>query len=752
MALNNETFTVSTNTGNVAVPIETLVPYSNIELIGYQYYGYHKVMAQNLVTITDEIKALQDGGAAAATFDAAALVNDTKAQIATEVLSLETGINTKIKNLTDEAVETTISKLNNFDTILNGDGGVSNIGVVGQVTALSEEIGNNDSGIIKKLNTLVTTIGGTDSGLVQQANAISSAATTTSGVIASQDDRLNALENSLTDSTNGVLSKLNALVTIVGDADSGLVKSVQTYNGLETIIGNTTSGLIYQVNSLETKVNDNITSDNNRLTTLESSMGLLGDSGVTHSISDLSTQTSTMSALIGSDETLGLRGRVSTIENYDIPSIADSITNSETGILKTINDNSEALSLITGTATSNISDLISKVATNTSDISTVQEAAAANTTAINNISTTFFTYDTTTVTPAMLISTYNIAHDVASNNIISKFNAYFKTTLADGTVSYVADNEVGKGYLDSWIADTTTSGYESKTKEIIGAYINADATISSFTEISTAISTLTGEETEAGSVKYIAAAAVTTKFNDYTALTTSTLETLNGEATTIGSIKYSINDAVSPLETNISNNATNIDILKNDLKQSIDETQIEMVRYDTILPFLQKMFKYVNVGNKISDTQIDDVFNLIQSNIDTLSNSYNTSQYKIKFIPSTDSTIPSTFGITIVLDKDLKFTHIAEDIAYIKIVDTSNPTLSTDLLSDDNATIVDSAGNLILNSGIYVQIVDAVLYNDSGDVDHNILDITTAPDNALELQFATIDSFGFTKLIKIAIT
>ncbi len=773
MALNNETYITHTATaGDVIVPIDTIVPYLNISLIGYQYYSYHSVMSQNIANLADDIKTLQDGGAAAATFDLAALVASTQTQIDTQITSLESSLQSKIVYLTDQAVSETKTRLDNFNLVLNGDGGAVK-GVVQNIDTVTQTVGSATSGLVKKVDTVVQTVGDTTSGLVQQVNGYSAIVSQ----IQTDSTDISNIQLTLNSTTSGVLKRLTDNETKIGDATSGLIKDSLQYKGLLPIVGDINSGLVYQVNTIESNLSAYITNTDNRLSYVETIVST-GANSLTTNVATLLTDVNVLQNDLGTTSTTGLRGRVAILETTDIAALNDTITNSTTGLVTAVNTNTTNIATNTtniATNTSNITTMLPKVAniatnttniaTNTTNIATIDtdlNAVGGIKEKINSITANYFTYNVNgtavVVTPSKLISTYSIANELSTKNIISQFETYFGTS----TTGYLPKSNLGLDGVNTWIADTTSAGYTTKTNTIVSNYLSSNYTMSDIALNKADLTLLKGSVSTTGSINYTIDSYVTAAFTSYDSTlngTTGSITIINGADTVVGSTDYKIKNTVTPINNTITTIQTDVVKTNDFIKNQVDEIQVEMARYDTILPFLQKMFKHVNDGTKITDTEIDTIFNTVQTNIDTLSNTINSSGYTVKFVNNGGGGL-NNFSITIILDKDLKFAELNQaaptgDMALI--VDPDDPSIVcyAGLSADVNGayTQTDSAGNLVLDSGILVTTAQATFHNLSDDtVNHEVTDITIAPDNNLEFHFGTIDIFGQFKLNKVLIT
>lgn len=798
MALTNDSYIVSTATaGDIIVPIKEAVPYLNVQLIGYQHYSYHSLMSQNLANIVDDIKALQDGGLAQVTFDLDALVAQAQADIDAQILGLESGINDKIIFQTDEAVSNTNTQLAAFNDTLNGDG-VTTFGIVGDVNDVVALVGDANSGLTKRVDTIETAVGDeTSGGLVQQFNGISSIVTDLGIVVGSETSGLVEdvliIQDQLGNISTGLIPRMTSLEVTIGDSGSGLFQQVQThddviygdgtYAGLYNIVGNNTAGAIKDIEDNRLAI---VALDGNltpRTTSIENALGHLTNTGITADVAELQTQQATIRTNLGDTDASGLRLRVSNIEALNVQGIRDQIygdgllipglVSDTTGLRADVDailtytssgDNEAAIAAVDAKADANAANIVTintDLATKTTQISTINDNLNNVTTGINtqlaNIGTTIqntvLTYDdglgtVVTFTPNVLYAIKTNSDNLTTSDIINQFQTYFGTPG-----SYILPSEVGKAALDTWIADVANpTGYKLSTEVIIANYLTANYTMSNIAANTAAIATLNGLVGTPGSVLH----SIDTELTAYDETLngpTGSITILNSDIATPGSVAYTTNAAITAYDTQlqastiadlqgqINTLSTTDDTIRTEIKNTTSELQVEMVRYDTILPFLQQMFKYVNQTGAITDSEIDTLFTTALGKVEAMSATIINQDYVIYFTDNGGGGL-NTFDMSIILDRDLKFTPLADEqtTLYIRLRRISDGYINFGNL---DGTTLDAANNLVVDSGIYLESTEARLYADGADVTG--VEILSLAD-PIVCEFATLDIFGQYKL------
>jgi len=785
LALNNEAYIVQTTTaGEIIVPLKEAVPYINITLIGYQHYSYHSLMSQNMANIADDIKALQDGGQSQAIFDLDQLLADTNANIDSQILNIESGINDKIIFLTDQAVAATNTQLSNFNIILNGDDETIT-GVVGEMTELKAALGDDNSGMIKQIKTLEDAVGDTESGLVQQVNAYSDIVTSVQLTSIDLDTRITDNEFLLT-SANGLVPKVTTLETVVGTTGSGLVGQSQlnndmifgdgNYRGLINIVGTTTEGLIYQVNTIGTALSTQTDSVNIKVNELELAVGHLDTSGLTLKTDNLKNDQD----LIEIDVT-DISSRLLLVENMNIQEVRDTIYEATTGLVQKVQDNYDDIILLstsTGDNSTITNDSIiavdAKVDNNISNISTNATNITTNATNIDNIElelyavdigikprvdnmkqyiiNELFTYDNGSgdeiITSLIFNTMMSRSNEIHASNVLTQFETYFGVTG-----SFLVKDEIGLERLNIWITDATAEGFEQKSKTYAQQYIDANYNL---TDLTNDLELLNESESVPGSIDYRIRTEVDI-LDDQLNGVDGLITIINSDDTIPGSVDYKIAEqnttTIEPLEIEVSNIQTTIVENQTNFKNQTEELQVEMARYDTILPFLQTMFKYVNNGDNITNDEIDTVFATVLDKVTTLASTISNIDYKFEFnqVSDTDASL-NNLEITVILDKSLSFASInpvAGDTAWCEIIrldDNAWAYGGLEVETGDTPIETDSAGNLVVDSGILVLSVESYIYDELDEEQATPIDVLTldAPNDTLVLRFGTLDIFGQT--------
>ena len=791
MALSNNSYIVYTATGEVIVLVNESVSYLNVSLVGYDNINYHSLISQSLANLADDIKALQDGGLAQATYDLDQLIADAKAEIDAQIAGIESGINDKIIRETSEAVESTIAALAAFELTLNGAGGV-----VESTTANTIAIGDAASGLTKRVDTIDTTLYDPVTGLEIKFGALTDS--TTQLLIQLEGDpndvddigvfgNVDLLKAQMTDPVLGMIPRVTTLEAILGDSASGLTQEINlindkifgdgSYDGLLSLVGTSTTGLVEQANTLRTDLDAEILLSGDRTTLIENILGHTDEptTGAVRDIINLQIGQASLLASLGPDDASGLRLRVKTIEDYDIPTIKNFLFAAGTGASTRLDTNEADIIVLQNNATSNESatdaaflELTNRVVVNEDAIelstnTTVPEIDARVETLETTVGNSgsglvqsiddlpqkvvddYFTHDLDGVNELVytlntLSGMKNITDANDADDINSRFVAYFGAD--DG--NQVLVGKIGKTYLNTWLASNSTTGSGSDIGFASTANTQSDAWwasnySSTFTAHGTAITRMDNGVGTTDSIRYLA--------NERVEVLTDTLYGNGIEATELLSTSidnkiatYNTN-IVTPIDTRVTDNADDIaDIntetnsIRLDMKDQADETQVEMVRYDTILPFLHKMFKYVNNPGSLTDDQIDDIFDVLTSSVETVALSVLTTQVYLKLDVSS-----SQFLIHVEIDRDQKFVEIDPINAagvYMNIVRPSDSfSSSAEIMSAAQSTTREHS----------FAIIDR-LYDGIGDtIGVEIADITGV-NEFIVLQYATEDMFGQFKL------
>ncbi len=793
MALSNESYIVYTATsGEVIVPIREAVPYLNVTFIGYQYYSYHTLMSQNMANLADDIKALQDGGLAQATFDLEALIQEAKDEIDLQILGIESGLNDKIIFLTDQAVSNTNTQLGNFNTELYGDG-VTTFGLVGIIDTLT----NETDGLVNRVDIIETAVGDENSGgLVQQFNGITGIVTDLAIVVGSETSGLVEdvliLENKMDNVSTGVLPRLIGLESILGDINVGLIHQINlnkdilfgdgSYEGLFNIIGDNTAGLVKYAQDTRLDLN-NLTSDSGiRLTSIEIALGHLSNTGITSDVDDLQTQQQIIRDSLGDTDASGLRLRVADIEGLNVQVIRDTVYGDGDSIPGLVSDSADlrtdvdalaaASSGFNGSVTDELAVINTKIDTNIDDIDNIEITMASKiseldvvkdnlnnaTTGVNyqlaNMNTTIeeslLTHNTLLFTPSILNDMKIVTDSVSTNDIVAQFQTYF------GTVgNYLAASELGLAPLTDWIDDTLNAdGYKLSTETIIDNHLGTGSGISQVTANQDAITLLNSSDATVGSVDNSILQAKD-EINDNLYGVSGSITILNSNNNVSGSVSKTVEDIIGSYDsvlqsTTILDLQNQIDQLESEngdlqleIKESTSEIQVEMVRYDTILPFLQSMFKRVNSDGEILDSEIDTIFDTVGTKVAALSATLSPKD-AIAYFTDNGGAGLNTFDLSIILDRDLHFVDLSsaggssDDFIIIERVSDSYRTFGTLGLAT-----LEAGNNLVVESGIYLEILEARVYENENDATGvEVLDLT----ETYNVTYATSDIFGQIKI------
>jgi len=787
MALTNESYIVNTTTtGELIIPVKEQVSYLNIQLLGYQYYKYHEVMSQNLVHMVDDIKALKDGGLAQATFDLDALVAQSMKLIADEVKDLESGIAEKIRLQTDAAVTETKVSIAAFKLLIEGGLDANSqtvIGIVPEIQGLRAIIGDTGAtfGLTKKIQTIYNTVGDSSSGLVQKVNSYEGFISTLNARSTADHSAITTLQGDVL----GITPRLNSVEVAIGDTNTGILFDIQLnkdrifggggYDGILATIGNVAdTGMLHDIEILKTDLASEIISTDDRLDLIEPRLPALESS-----VSAFDNRLNTVSDNIGIDDNHGARSRIFVLEQYDIPAIKTLISENDTGHTDLIaairlelnqskidittleqsgQTNNEVLvssletantTIATNTANittnrNNLATLTSgQVATNTSDISSLNTKTDATNTNVSNMPSTIQNgilkdSDNIVYTSTLLKTIREVTETLTTANTIQQFETYFKKS---GT--YISESAIGQPAILAFINNSTTDGMQTKTNSFVTSYLNSHSyVLSDIATNKSSIINLNADVNTSGSVDYKINAAVNN--------IDSRIDILEGDANTVGSIQKTSKDGIDNLHSSltsnefatmnnkISANSTETALLKSKTKSEISEIQVEHARYDTILPFLNKMFKYVNSPGTLTDAQIDAVFNDIIGKVTTLSASIDI-DHVVTLLPSNE------FKIHIKLDRDIRFTRStdANDIRKFAIIRRTSDGYRTSELFDETTT--DSDGALSYLSGKFDGTIPSNIYDENGTA------IQITDPAGLELVIGTIDIFGTYKEISTPI-
>ena len=784
MALTNESYIVNTQTtGDIIVPVKEQVQYLNINLLGYQYYKYHEVMSQNLANIVDDIKSLQDGGLAQATFDLDALVAQSQQLISDEVRDLENGMLDRIVSLTDEAVTTSKDAIAAFNIEIHGGINANNntvVGVVPEVENLRATVGDDDAtyGLTKKVQTLYTTIGDENSptGLVSKVNSYISL---------------------ITDLT----ADMSPIITLIGNESSGLIQEVTLntnrifggggFDGILSIIGTVdSSGILYDISNLRQDIDVEIALSGNRLDIIEPKILTFESAiqGFTADIDNISNE-------LGTNDNPGIKQRVYILEQQDVPNLKQIVSGAITGHTDLISGLRSELNL----AKSHIETLESATTTSSStledNINSSTALIAANTTAINTIETNLNNLENgkvqdnidniialssgqvltnkndiatmpDTIQNGILKYSNSLIFDknvlklmndttqaIETSNIITQFKTYFEVGDA-----YIDINQIGKDHLLLFINDNSATGFREQSYGFINDYLSANVyDLAQIERNKQSLITLNATDTVIGSVSkdiLDATDPLVQKLNYLESIDpteTRSIEYIAKNHTDTLAASLATNEFAT-IDEKIAANITSISTLKSNTDIQLDEVKVEHARYDTLLPFMQTMFKYLNSPGTITDAEIDVIFTDITAKIEQVSIDSGAKQldYDLLLLPGV-----SKFKVHVVLDKDLKFDNIVGTIAdtYVQIYRRAPGDATKEAYSDPvfEPTATDALGRLIIHSGVLEVEISSNMFLSSDDSDDGAVVDLTGENASIELQIGTIDIFGQHKEIIIPI-
>lgn len=803
MALTNESYIVNTQTaGDIIVPVKEQVQYLNVQLLGYQYYKYHEVMSQNLANIVDDIKSLQDGGLAQATFDLDALVAQSQQLISDEVTGLESGILAKIVALTDEAVTETKVSIADFTIKLDGGVDVNNntvVGVVPEIVSLRSTVGDDAAtyGLTKKVQTLYTTVGDASAGLVKRVDdyiALISDVTTASNV---QKQDIIEIQGKIEHLPDRILVN----ETAIGDESYGLIQEVTLntnrlfggggFDGIIPIIGTVSgTGILHDIAVLREDLDAEVILSDNRLDILEPKLPIIEGK-----IQNFDTEINRISTDLGTDDNSGVRQRVYVLEQQDVPTLKNIVSGATTGHtdliaalrseldaakgdITTLDD---AASSSTTTLENRIGDNETSIAGNVTSIGVVATdlsnlesgAVATNTASITALSdgqvltnkndiaampttiqegilkySTYLTFDKNT-----LKAMHDTTTAVDTSDLIAQFKTYFERGGA-----YITVDQIGKEHLLAFINDTGVDGLSQKTNSIINTFLTDNSYDLPQIELNKqSIATLNAGSTVTGSVAkdVFDATDPLQQRLDYIESTdpTESRSIVAISKSNVDDLKASlvVNEFVA-IDTKINANTNLISDLKTNTDTQLDEVKVEHARYDTLLPFMQKMFKYLNSPGSITDADIDTIFTEITSKVEQISIDSGAKQldYDLLLLPGI-----SQFKVHVVLDKDLKFDNIvgAPADTYVLIYRRAPGDATKEAYSGAvfGPTDTDALGRLIIHSGVLEVELSSNMFLTSDQSDDGAVVDLNGENASIELQVGTIDIFGQHKEIIVPI-
>lgn len=793
MALNNEAYIVQTATaGDIIVPVKESVPYLNVTFLGWKHYNYHEVMSQNIANLADDIATIKDGGAAEATFNLNELLAQTQTEIDNKISLISDTTTVLVETLTEEALYNLDNRVVLLETTVNGTTLLP--GLLSQIQSIVSTIGNDSTGIIHDINSLEIAIGNVSSGLIKKVNQnesdIISLSLSLGDTSSGLTKKVNDLSSTVGSSTAGIIKDLNNVKNVVGDINSGLVKEIDNINstlytdvsGLVDIIGDANSGHVKAIADIQTALST-MSSDIN----LEKLQTVVGDenSGLVYSNALLTEELSSLQTTIGNSSS-GIIHDVETLKLLDLTSLTQTVfgTDSSTGLVNIVGSSTKGLVKQVNDLTTNTNSQFTAFSThlsqndlditsNTNSITTINAQLPTLSTSLTNLNSTVVNIQSlintpvtgiiprldnmpTTIrdslltytsggtskvfTPTELYNIFTTTKAIEDNNIVNQFKTYFYDTV---TSSYITTNKIGKSAVLEWVNDLTASGYTTLTNNLINTLLNSYPKLNQIDTNKNNISILNGGVAVLGSVDNKINSLYTELYNT-TPGSLGSITTIEGNLNTPGSIDYKIkvnNDTLLSSTGQVGINTNDIAALKtknndNDIivNNLVEEIQVEMVRYSTILPFLQQMFKLVNKLDNVTDSEIDTIFDSLQNKIAQISGTIQNIDYIIKW-----NSINKTFNITITLDKDFKFIPYdpLDNIVYLIINDKLGNQEWLTLTIDQ------------LASG---QVINLQVPNILYDTNNTPITITDPFVSAIQLKFKIANSFGVEQLMTINVT
>ena len=155
MSLKNETYVVSTKSGDITVPVAEIVPYLNVNLIGYGALYYNKNISMSLAALADDIKDLKDNGASTAQFD----FDQAKEDAIHDVRVSADEIIAELEQLAVDKVNHEMDLINEKITKNIEDISVNK----NNITALDDTINNEETGLVRDITLIKSQLGTDDS-------------------------------------------------------------------------------------------------------------------------------------------------------------------------------------------------------------------------------------------------------------------------------------------------------------------------------------------------------------------------------------------------------------------------------------------------------------------------------------------------------------------------------------------------------------------------------------------------------------
>jgi len=665
MGLSNETYIVHTKySGDIVVPVENVVTYKNIQLVGYNAYQYHENISQSLVNLNDEIILLKNGPAGQAQLDLEEVIAQAKLDITTQKDELEAALNSALTTSLDKIIkDTTVNNTAMSESIVTIEGNITSLDVS------KTEHGNRLETIETQINGKVTSTE-TTIGIIDKIKTHASEITNIQNSIG----KIESINGSTVIAGTGVLGNIELLTRVIGDNNSGILKDnidmnanivniskivgtsyESTYNlssdvkDIKTFLFNTpqipilentnlmndvyndSTGLITKITNIESKINvldglsSNSVAQSQSLYTLSNTVDVI-ESDVTL----LKTNSNSNTNRIISIENLGLNALKETVVGTN--GLTTIIGSATSGLIKKVNDNVLAINSNNTTLTTSLTTLGNRVTKTEediviikSDISTINndinivegdisdivENISDIETNISNMMTTVDTHMTynSVLYNAQKLSTMDTTLTSYINaDILAQFQSYFYNTT---TSTYIAKDAIGIETIAKWSDDTTATGMKLKTNNFINTYLSTDPQYGKINTLELSMNTLRGSANTAGSI-----------LKGLTDLETD----LNLKIETdVNTLSANLSPRVTSLENDNTLNKNKIAALESKdsiMNKAYDEIVNESVKYSTLLPFLKKIFIMINPNTNVSNDNLSLMFDTLINNVSTLSATY----------------------------------------------------------------------------------------------------------------------------------
>ena len=594
--MNNEAYTINTSQGQYIVPVRDTVDYKNIKFLGFQHYEYHSIMSQNLANIVDDLSILKDGGAAQATYQLDEMLSDAKAQIDIEISEIQTLLNSTI----DERITFNVHLINNAILELQDALGSAGSGLVNRVEIVEQTLVHPSTGLIYYVNQLKDIIGNSNIGLVSQVQVNIDSIDQLESIIGDDTKGLVKLVNSLNEKALITNDQLLNIKTILGDASSGLVYLVDTLNNIVTNPG----GLSDQVSELNTTAASHDLSINQLL-----NKSTIWDTSVTTLSTLLDNFNNLVTTVTGIDT-------ISSSNATDIVTLQQNFIDLQTeltNVLSSTNSSSTAFVSLKAIVDSNVLRItdIENALTSTDGIINRLDNMP------NLIKDQLLTYSGTYFSPIMIDDMYNISQDIKNNNLVSQFREYFHDGL-----NFIPSEQIGREMLDLY--RTSPTGLVVDVTNILNGAVGGG-----LTTLTNSVNVLNGDESTLGSVDY--------KLEQYNQMLHNeggSIYNIMADHSVQGSIDNKVSHNTQILTT------TEIDPLKGRVSlleqeldtgivEKIEEVQLESMRYSHMLPILRKLFKLVNETGSVTNTEIDQVFDYIETGLASVHKEYDIKFYYV---------------------------------------------------------------------------------------------------------------------------